>query len=87
MRHIQSKIFLREVKDNTQPAPNADFVYYPAYVISNAGEQIPALFTFEAIEAAVARAKAQPEDVPPLRAQSFWDWLCNWAEGVSKNNA
>lgn len=60
---MKSRIHRSEVVANRERKFGADGIYYPVVIVDNTGER-RALFTAEQMDAAVARAEANPEDWP-----------------------
>ena len=70
---IESRICKVEQVPNQDRRFGSNLVYYPAQVEELTGQQLPALFTANEIEVAIARAKRNPEDVP--EDKTLWDVL------------
>lgn len=60
---MKSRIHRNEVVANRGRKFGADGIYYPVVIVDSAGER-RALFTAEQLDAAAARAEANPEDWP-----------------------
>jgi len=74
MKQIDSKIYLKELVENTERRFGSDTEYYPVYIEDKNGDVYPALFTCAQIEAAMHRASVNTEDMPE-EDKSFFDWL------------
>lgn len=69
---MRSKIRLTEKVTNTSRRLGSDTTYYPVMVDTGYAVR-PALFTLAQIDVALARAAANPEDMPkPRRWWEFW---------------
>lgn len=64
----KSKILLSEAVENKERRFGSDLNYYPAYVVDDKGEEIPALFTSDQIGVAISRAQTNPEDLPERKS-------------------
>lgn len=72
---IESKIFLNEKVENTERKFGSALEYQPLYVVMADGSQVPAMFTIDAIEDAIARAARNPEDMPDKESKSLFERL------------
>ncbi len=71
---LESKIVTTEEVDNKERRFGSNLSYYPAYVVSVDGDEVPALFTEAQIEEAIDRATANPEDMPK-QYKGLFSWL------------
>lgn len=71
MAKIESEIKIEEMVSNTERKFGEAGTYYPVYITSVDGEPVPALFTGNQLEVAIARAKTNMEDVPAKDGGGF----------------
>lgn len=71
---IKSKINMNEEVINKERTFGSNTSYYPAYVVFSDGNEVPALFTMDQLNIAMARAARNVEDMPKENC-SFFSWL------------
>lgn len=71
---LESKIDLKEEVINKERTFGSNTSYYPAYVVLSDGKEVPALFTMDQLNIAMARAARNVEDMPK-ESCSFFSWL------------
>lgn len=71
---IFSKIKMKEEVENKERLFGSNLSYYPAYVIKEDGEKVPALFTPGQLQTAMDRAARNPEDLDDGK-QTLWQWM------------
>ena len=71
---MRSRIDLAEKVDNKDRRFGAALEYYPVMIVTGLRRQ-PALFTPAQISEALARAKANPEDMPK---PGIWERIRQW---------
>lgn len=72
---IESRLICDEVVMNTERKFGAGDRYFPVWVMHFDGQWGPALFSDKQILAAMERAEANPEDIPPRKKRSLLDRL------------
>lgn len=75
MAKIESNIVMKEGVVNTKRKFGEAQTYYPVYIEGDGGDPVPALFTANQIEVAIARAKTNMEDVPEQETGGFLSGL------------
>ena len=73
---LESKIDLKEEVINKERTFGSNTSYYPAYIVLSDGKEVPALFTMDQLNIAMARAARNVEDMPKENG-SFFSWLFN----------
>jgi hypothetical protein len=69
---VASRIYAHDIVQNSSRKFGADELYVQAYYYRY-GQWVPLLLTFEQINTAMERAKANPEDIKPRRRWwQFW---------------
>ena len=71
---VKSKINMNEEVINKERTFGSNTSYYPAYVVLSDGKEVPALFTMEQLNTAMARAARNVEDMPK-ESGNFFSWL------------
>ena len=71
---LDSKIEMKEEVINKNRAFGSSTSYFPAYVVLTDGKEVPALFTMDQLNIAMARASRNVEDMPK-EDTSFFSWL------------
>jgi hypothetical protein len=71
---IDSKIKMEEEVANTCRSFGSNSAYYPAYIVISEGKEVPALFTIDQLNIAMARAARNSEDMPK-EGSTFFSWL------------
>ncbi len=71
---LDSKIEMKEEVVNKNRAFGSNTSYFPAYVVLTDGKEVPALFTMDQLNIAMARASRNVEDMPK-EDTSFFSWL------------
>ena len=71
---IESKIDLKEEVINKERTFGSNTAYYPVYVVLVDGKEVPALFTMDQLNIAMARAARNVEDMPK-EGSNFFSWL------------
>jgi hypothetical protein len=69
---MKSTLYAREKVANRARRFGADPEYYPATVVLTDGQRMPALFTQEAVQLAIDRARDNPEDMPRVPWWRRW---------------
>lgn len=72
MAKIESEIKLEEKVGNDGRRFGESTDYFPAYITSESGDPVPALFTGNQIKVAIQRAKKNMEDVPDKDSGGFF---------------
>jgi len=72
--NVESKIDLREEVINKERTFGSNTAYYPAYVVTSDGKEVPALFTMDQLNIAMERAARNIEDIPK-EGSNFFSWL------------
>lgn len=71
---VDSRIDLREEVINKERTFGSNTAYYPAYVVTSDGKEVPALFTMDQLNIAMGRAARNIEDIPKDGGNLF-SWL------------
>lgn len=69
--NVKSKIDVREGVENKQRMFGSAQKYFPAIVVTPAGDEVPALFTEDQIRIAKERGKKNVEDFPTKKGGLF----------------
>ena len=76
MKEIISALDMTEMVENTLHKFGEGKEYFPCYITTTDGFQVPALFTEHQIDEAIERAEKNPEDIKEDTIEkTFWEIL------------